>query len=226
VSQSGDPFVIALDGPAASGKSSVGLGVARRLGLRYFDTGLLYRVLTWVAHSEGVPIDDEAGLAALTRRLGIEVDENGRVSRDGRDITELLHTPAVDAAVSIVSAHPAVRGGLRSAQRALITPPGLVMAGRDIGTAIVPEAPLKIWLDANVEERARRRAAQTGQQAEAVLAGMRERDILDASRAVAPMAKAADAIVVHTDGMPLDGVIEAIVHEAVARGAAEAAQRP
>lgn len=216
------PFVIALDGPAASGKSSVGLGVARRLGLRYFDTGLLYRVLTWVAHAQGVPIDDAAGLAELTGRLGIDVDENGRVSRGGRDITQMLHTPSVDAAVSVVSAHPAVRRALRGAQRALITPPGLVMAGRDIGTAIVPEAPLKIWLDASAEERARRRAAQTGQPPEIVLAGMRERDTLDASRAVAPMAKAADAVVVHTDGMPLEDVVDAIVQQAVARGAAKA----
>lgn len=223
---SGQPFVIALDGPAASGKSSVGLGVARRLGLRYFDTGLLYRVLTWVALADGVAIDDEARLAELTRKLGIEVDENGRVSRGGRDITERLHTPAVDAAVSIVSAHPAVRRALRAAQRDLITAPGLVMAGRDIGTAIVPEAPLKIWLDASVEERARRRAAQTGQSSETVLAGMRERDMLDASRAVAPMAKAADAVVVQTDGIPLDNVVDAIVQHALARGAARVAAPP
>ena len=220
------PFVLALDGPAASGKSSVGLGVARRLGLRYFDTGLLYRVLTWVAQTDQIPVDDEEKLAAATRSLGIEVDGIGRVSRHGRDITEMLHTPAVDAAVSIVSAYPAVRRALRDAQRALITSPGLVMAGRDIGTVIVPEAPLKIWLDASVEERARRRAAQTGAHAyETVLAGMRERDMLDASRAVAPMAKAPDAVVVRTDGVPLERVIDTIVHEAVARGASEAASQ-
>ncbi|GAC1323305.1 MAG: hypothetical protein NVSMB2_20960 [Chloroflexota bacterium] len=222
------PFVIALDGPAASGKSSVGLGVARRLGLRYFDTGLLYRVLTWVAQAEGIPIDDEVRLANVTRALGIDVDGNGRVSRHGRDITDLLHTPAVDSAVSAVSAHPAVRRVLRDAQRALIAPPGLVMAGRDIGTVIVPEAPLKIWLDASVEERARRRAAgQTGAQTyETVLEGMRQRDALDASRAIAPMAKAPSAVVVHTDGMLLERVIDTIVLEAVARGASEASPQP
>lgn len=217
------PFVIALDGPAASGKSSVGLGVARRLGLRYFDTGLLYRVVTWIAQAEGIPADDEVRLANLTRALGIDVDRNGRVLRHGRDITDLLQTPAVDSAVSAVSAHAAVRRGLRDAQRALIAPPGLVMAGRDIGTVIVPEAPLKVWLDASVEERARRRTAQTRAQTyETVLEGMRHRDALDASRAIAPMAKAPSALVVQTDGMLLEDVIDTIVQEAIARGACEA----
>ena len=158
------PFVIALDGPAASGKSSVGLGTARELGYGYFDTGLLYRVLTWLALSQGVDPSDGAALAGLVDSLDIDVDQTGRVFRGGTDITEQLHQPAVDAAVSAVSAHAAVREAMRPAQRALIRPPGLVMAGRDIGTVIVPEAPLKIWLTASVEERARRRSRQTGGQ--------------------------------------------------------------
>lgn len=213
------PFVIALDGPAASGKSSVGLGVARRLGLRYFDTGLLYRVLTWRALQEGTALDDEAALAALAGDLGVDADEKGHVTRHGRDITDQLHTPAVDAHVSVVSAYPAVRTALREAQRALIAPPGLIMAGRDIGTVIVPEAPLKIWLDASIEERARRRSAQTGQAVEDVLAGMRARDAIDATRPVAPMARAADAVTLETDGLPLDKVVRTIVDLAIARGA-------
>jgi cytidylate kinase len=120
--------------------------------------------------------------------------------------------------VSAVSAHAGVRQAMRPAQRALIRPPGLVMAGRDIGTVIVPEAPLKIWLSASVEERARRRAAQTGEAYATVLEGMRRRDGLDASRHVAPMTPAADAVEIATDNVPTDAVIACIVALARARG--------
>jgi cytidylate kinase len=212
-------FVVALDGPAASGKSSVGLGAARQLGLGYFDTGLLYRVLTWLALGSGVDSGDAAALALLVDTLGIEVDSVGRVFRDGADITAHLHGPDVDAAVSRVSAHPAVRDAMRPAQRRLIRPPGLVMAGRDIGTVIVPEAPLKIWLNASAEERARRRAAQTGEPYFSVLEGMRQRDALDAARTVAPMAAAEDAVEILTDGLGPEAVIDRIVALARARGA-------
>jgi cytidylate kinase len=213
------PFVIALDGPAASGKSSVGLGAARQLGLGYFDTGLLYRVLTWLALSRGVDALDGATLERLVGALAIDVDPTGRVFRDQTDITDQLHQPAVDAAVSAVSAHGGVREAMRPAQRGLIRPPGLVMAGRDIGTVIVPEAPLKIWLSASVEERARRRAAQTGAAYANVLEGMRRRDSLDASRDVAPMTPAADAVEIFTDHLATEDVIARIVALAAARGA-------
>src|SRR5207249_7656653 len=129
--------------------------------------------------------------AELVDHLDIDVDPMGRVFRGKADLTEQLQQPAVDAAVSEVSAHPRVRDALRPAQRALIRPPGLVMAGRDIGTVIVPEAPLKVWLNASAKERARRRAAQTGEPYLSVLEGMRRRDALDAARAVAPMTPAA-----------------------------------
>ena len=219
------PFVIALDGPAASGKSSVGLGAARRLGLGYFDTGLLYRALTWLALQECIDPSDAERLSALVDQLKLEIDPTGRVVRDGADITDQLQRPAVDASVSAVSAHPEVRRALRQAQRALIRPPGLVMAGRDIGTVIVPEAPLKIWLDASVEERARRRAQQTGEPFATVLEGMRRRDQLDASRDTAPMARAADAITVETDGVDPERVIGAIVALATERGARKVSER-
>jgi cytidylate kinase len=212
------PFVIALDGPAAAGKSSVGLGSAQHLGLGYFDTGLLYRVLTLLALAQGTDPDDADALATLVDSLGIDVDPVGRVFRDGADITAQLHQPAVDAAVSVVSAHAAVRESMLPAQRALIRPPGLVMAGRDIGTIIVPEAPLKIWLNASAEERARRRAAQTGAAYATVLAGMQRRDALDASREIAPMARAADAVEIHTDGVEPETVIARIVALARDRG--------
>jgi cytidylate kinase len=213
------PFVIALDGPAAAGKSTVGLGVARRLRLGYFDTGLLYRALTLFALSRGLDTSDGEALAALIPELNITIDPIGHVLRDGADITESLHQNGVNAAVSAVSAHPEVREGMRPAQRRLITPPGLVMAGRDIGTVIVPEAQLKIWLSASPEERARRRAAQTGEPFETVLEGMRRRDQLDASREVAPMARADDAVSVDTDGLTPEQVIARIVQLATERGA-------
>jgi cytidylate kinase len=212
------PFVVALDGPAAAGKSSVGLGAAQQLGLGYFDTGLLYRVLTWLALARGVDPEDAPNLEALVGALGIDVDPVGRVLREGSDITAQLQQPAVDAAVSRVSAHAAVRDAMIPAQRALIRLPGLVMAGRDIGTVIVPEAPLKIWLNASAEERARRRAAQTGAAYASVLEGMQRRDALDASREVAPMARAADAVEIHTDSLDPDAVIARIVALAHDRG--------
>ena len=187
-----EPFVIALDGPAAAGKSSVGLGAARQLGFSYFDTGLLYRVLTWLALEHGIDAQDATALTRLVEDgLGIDVDSVGRVLKDGADVTPPSASASGRRRVSIVSAHASVREAMRPAQRALIRAPGLVMAGRDIGTVIVPEAALKIWLSASVEERARRRAAQTGEAYSAVLEAMRRRDELDASRAVAPMTRAA-----------------------------------
>ncbi len=220
-----EPFVIALDGPAAAGKSSVGRGTAERLGFRYFDTGLLYRALTWLALKLGADLDDADRLAEIVDELNLDIDPAGRVFREGVDITEQLQQPAVDAAVSVVSAHPGVREAMRPAQRALIRPPGLVMAGRDIGTIIVPEAPLKIWLNASAEERARRRATQTGEPYEQVLEGMRRRDRLDASRETAPMARAADAITIETDAVAADDVIAQIVSLAKRRGAVQVADR-
>src|SRR5262249_31866344 len=138
------PFVVALDGPAASGKSSVGLAAARRLGLGFCDTGLLYRALTSLALARGTDPADGSALTALVNDLRVDVDAVGRLIRAGRDITHDLQLPDVDRAVSAVSAHASVREALRPVQRALVQPPGLVMAGRDIGTVIVPDAQLKI----------------------------------------------------------------------------------
>jgi cytidylate kinase len=211
--------VITLDGPAASGKSTVGLGAARTLGLGYFDTGLLYRALTWLALRRGVDPQDAATLARLVEELGVSIDTEGRVFRDGRDITPELRQPGVDAAVSAVSAHAVVRRAMQPAQRALITPPGLVMAGRDIGTIIVPDAPLKIWLNASAEERARRRANQTGADYAGVLEDMRRRDLHDGSRDVAPMVAATDSVEIQTDGLAAEDVIARIVELARSRGA-------
>jgi cytidylate kinase len=216
---SSQPFVIALDGPAASGKSTVGLGTARALGLGYFDTGLLYRALTWLALQHELDRAEGARLAELVADLAIEVDAEGNVFRQGRDITPDLKQPSVDSSVSRVSAHPEVRQAMRPAQRALIRPPGLVMAGRDIGTVIVPEAPLKIWLSASPEVRARRRATQTGVDFASVLDDMRRRDQHDGSREVAPMTPAPDAVQIVTDGVDPPTVVARIVDLARQRGA-------
>jgi CMP/dCMP kinase len=212
------PFVIALDGPAASGKSTVGLGVAQQLGLRYFDTGLLYRALTWLALQRDVDPSDARALVQLIDELAIDVDALGQVWRERHDITPLLHRPEVDLSVSTVAAHPMVRQQLVPVQRALVRPPGLVMAGRDIGTVIVPDAPLKVWLSASAEERARRRAQQTGENIDEVLDGMRRRDHQDASREASPMARAAAAIEVETDDVEPEQVIARIVELAHQRG--------
>jgi cytidylate kinase len=213
------PFVIALDGPAASGKSTVGLGVARQRGLRYFDTGLLYRALTWLALESGTLVEDGDAVASLIDELDITLSAEGHIGRRGQDLTPSLHTPRVDGSVSVVSAHPHVRARMVGEQRALIQPPGIVLAGRDIGTVIAPEAQLKIWLIASVEERARRRARQTGEPLQDVLDGMRRRDQIDGSRAVAPMARAEDAVDVETDGLPAAAVIDHIAELARSRGA-------
>ena len=208
-------FVIAVDGPAASGKSTVGRGVARQLGLPYFDTGLLYRALTWLALQHGVDPTDGVALAELVGRARLSIEQRGtedpRVVADGADLAPYLHRPEVDADVSAVSAHLEVRTALRPVQRALIRAPGVVMAGRDIGTVIVPDAKLKVWLSASPEERARRRAEQTGWSYAAVLEGMAQRDLVDGSRAVAPMQKPADAVEIDTDRLSAEGVVERIV---------------
>jgi cytidylate kinase len=207
--------VVALDGPAASGKSTVGRGVAHALGLFYFDTGLLYRALGWLALERGVDPSDVSGLVELLERTSIQVkhqmDGDPRVLVDGREVASALHAPEVDRHASLVAAHGPVRTALRPVQRAVIQPPGVVMAGRDIGTVIVPEAPLKMWLTASPEERARRRAAQTGESYVAVLGGMRGRDQLDSSRAVAPMQPAPDAVEINTDGLSPQEVVDRIV---------------
>jgi cytidylate kinase len=206
-----EPFVIALDGPAASGKSTVGAGAARALGFSYLDTGLLYRALTWAALRDGVDISDGRALAELAQRVTLAVSPRSEVLVDGQDVTAEIRRPEVDAAVSAVSAHERVREVLRSVQRAAVRPPGTILAGRDIGTVILPDAPLKIWLVASPEQRAARRARETGQSPAGVLEQVLERDRFDSSRTAAPMRRAPDAIEIDTDTLAPDEVIERVV---------------
>jgi cytidylate kinase len=212
-------LVVALDGPGSSGKSSVGAAAARAVGYRFCDTGLLYRAVTWLAEARGVPVDDATGLVGLVDDVELAPDEDGRLARvlvDGTDHTADVRAPAVDAAVSAVSAVPEVRGALLERQRALAADGAIVMAGRDIGTVVLPDADLKIYLDASVEERARRRTQErgldpAGPEAQGILEALRRRDRLDTTRAVAPLRIASDARIVTTDGNTFEETVAAVV---------------
>jgi cytidylate kinase len=223
-SESHPGLVVALDGPSSSGKSSVGSAAALRLGYRFCDTGLLYRAATWLALKRGLAADggepDPQALVALVPEIELVPDENGRlahVSVDGEDVTEEVHTPRVDEAVSAVSRVPELRTALLQRQRSLAAEPGgIIMAGRDIGTVVLPDADLKIFLDASAEERARRRAEERGldsggPEAREILDQLRRRDSLDSSRAAAPLRPADDAIHIVTDGNEFSETVDAVV---------------
>ena len=224
------PSTIAIDGPAASCKSTIGEALARRLGYLYFDTGVMYRAVTWAALTRGISIADEAAVTALAERLHIDVlqptVDDGRqytVLADGEDVTWAIRTPEVDANVSPVSAYAGVRRALVAQQRRIAAGGQVVMVGRDIGTVVLPEADLKVYLDASVEERARRRwreIRERGEDAdyEAVLAAMRRRDEIDSNRRVSPLRPAADAVIVDTTGLSIEEVL-ARVEQLVEEGA-------
>ncbi len=217
------PPVITIDGPAAAGKSTVGKGVAQKLGFLFFDTGALYRAVTLAALQRGVPIEDEARVEALARTIRIDLipatQADGRpytVLIDGQDVTWELRSDAVNAHVSTVSAYPGVRQALKAQQRRIAQQGRVVMAGRDIGTVVFPEAGLKIYLDASPEVRARRRCLEMEARGEhpdyqAVLAGVRHRDKIDSTRATAPLRIPDDAVVIHTDEMTIEQVVDRIV---------------
>lgn len=214
------PSIIAIDGPAASGKSTLGFRLAEVLGYLYFDTGLMYRAVTWLALNRGIDIKDEAAVTRLAEDVPIEVTapslEDGRtcdVVVDGHDITWEIRKASVDANVSVVSAYPGVRKALTAQQRRIGMRGRVVMVGRDIGTVVLPEADLKIYLDASPEERANRRHKEIlgrGGRAnyEDVLGKVRDRDRIDSTRAVAPLKPAADAVILDSDKLDADQVFE------------------
>ncbi len=223
------PPVIAIDGPAASGKSTVGKLVAEKLGFLLFDTGALYRAVTLTALRRGIPVEDEARISDLARTIHIDLMpskvKDGRpytVLVDGEDLTWAIRSEPVDAHVSAVSAYPGVREALKHQQRRIARQGKVVMAGRDIGTIVFPEAPLKVYLDASPEVRARRRCEELrarGEEADfnEILAGVRRRDAIDSTRATAPLRIAEDAVVINTDDMTIDEVVDAIVQLAQER---------
>ena len=215
--------IIAIDGPAASGKSTVGAAVAEQLGYLYFDTGVMYRVVTSVALSRSIPIADEKAVTNLAEQVKIDFlppnISDGRqftILADGRDITWDIRTRAVDANVSPVSAYAGVRSAMTVQQRRIGQQGRVVMVGRDIGTVVLPEADLKIYLDASEEERARRRykeRLERGEQVEfeSVLREIRNRDQIDSSRSVAPLKQADDAIYIDSTGMTVAQVVERLL---------------
>jgi len=210
------PLVVAIDGPSGAGKTTVGKRVAERLRAAFLDTGVLYRALTLRALEARVSPDDAAALALLAGDLNVEVrtTEAGAdlVLLSGRDVTEAIRSPTVDAFVSQVAGHRPVREALVAPQRRIADSGRAVVAGRDIGTVIFPEAQVKVFLEAAASERARRRAEQSGDTASeaAVHHDMEQRDAQDRGRPVAPLEPAADAVIIETDGVSIDEVVERI----------------
>ena len=213
-------MVIAIDGPAGAGKSTVARGVAAALGRTYLDSGAMYRAVALAALRKGLDLDGGEVLGQLARGLGIELD-GGSVRLDGfGDVSAEIRSPEVTAAASRVSVHPQVRSALVERQRAMIDSGDYVAEGRDIGTVVSPEAPLKVFLTASPEERARRRAAETGEDPDRVLAQMRDRDERDAGREHGALRPAEDSVELDTTGLGVDDVIARVVELARERGLA------
>jgi cytidylate kinase len=203
-------MVIAIDGPAGAGKSTVARGVAGELGFTYLDSGAMYRCVALVALQGGADLDDGEAVGALAEGLGIDFDGR-RVLLDGEDVSDEIRIPEVSAAASQVSVHPRVREAMVARQRQLIAAGDYVAEGRDIGTVVSPDSPLKVFLTASDEERARRRAAETGEDLEAVLAAQRQRDARDTEREHGALRAAADAVELDTTGLTQDEVVARVV---------------
>jgi cytidylate kinase len=209
-------MVIAIDGPAGAGKSTVARAVARALGIAYLDSGAMYRSAALAALRSGASLDDGAALGSLVRGLRMTVAD-GRVSLDGEDVTEAIRTPEVSAAASRVSVHPEVRDAMVQRQRALIAAGDYVAEGRDIGTVVTPNATLKVFLTASDAERARRRAAETGELPADVQAAQSLRDARDRGRQHGALRPADDAVEIDTTGLSADEVAARIADLAAQR---------
>jgi cytidylate kinase len=214
-------MVIAIDGPAGAGKSSVARGVAAALGFTYLDSGAMYRCVALAGIDRGTDLDDGDAMGEVARSLEIDLGQ-GRVRVDERDVTAAIREPGVTAAASHISVYRQVREAMVARQRELIAAGRYVAEGRDIGTVVSPEAPLKVFLTAGEEERARRRAAQTGEDLDAVLAAQRERDERDETREHSALRAAPDAVELDTTGLALDAVVERVVELARKHGLATA----
>jgi len=219
--------MIAIDGPVASGKTSVGLALAKRLGFLFLDTGVMYRAVAWAALKFGVNIDDEIAVSRLASELKIEIHkpshEDGRsndIFVNGEDVTWEIKGEKVNNSVSQVSAYREVRRVLTEQQRLFGKQGGVVMVGRDIGTVVLPDADIKIFLKASPEERAKRRFEEERARGneigyEEILENMKMRDRLDSSREVAPLVAAPDAVMIDTDGRTKEEVVEEIIQLAL-----------
>jgi CMP/dCMP kinase len=211
--------VIAIDGPAGAGKSTVARGVAQALGFTYLDSGAMYRGVALAARERGVDPDDAAAAAELARGIELSV-AGGRVALDRRDVSEEIRSPEVSATASRIAVHPGVREAMVERQREMISAGRFVAEGRDIGTVVSPEAPLKVYLTASDEERARRRADETGEPPAEVLAAQRRRDASDSEREHGALRAAPDAVHVDTTGITADEAVERVVALARERGLA------
>jgi CMP/dCMP kinase len=233
------PAVVTIDGPAASGKSTVGYRLAALISFLYFDTGALYRAVTWAALERRIAVQDEAAVGALAAAIQIDViapqanqfdGRHATILADGQDVTWLIRSPQVDQNVSAVAAYPAVRAALSDQQRrigqhygaGMGDKPGIVMVGRDIGTVVMPDAPLKIYLDASAQERAKRRYQEQQDRGEQVtyeelLSDLLRRDRVDSERSHSPLRAAVDAVVIDTSQIGPDEVVVRIVQIVAAR---------
>ncbi len=225
-------LTIAIDGSAASGKSTLGWALAKKLNYLYLDTGVMYRAVTWAALHHRIDPHDEAAVTALAESMSLEIlpptENDGRqatVLVDGTDITWEIRSPEVDANVSLVSSYPGVRRVLTRQQREIAAQGAVVMVGRDIGTVVLPHADLKLFIEASVAVRARRRYNERiarGEKADfdALLAAMVRRDKLDREKPISPMVPADDAIIINTDALSQDEVVAqalALVKKKLAR---------
>jgi len=209
--------VIAIDGPAGAGKSTVARALAERLGFTYLDSGGMYRCVALEVLRAGADPDDADAVTALAEGLDLEIT-GGRIAVDGEDVSVLIRSPEVTGLASRVSVHPGVRAAMVARQRALVADDGWVAEGRDIGTVVCPEAPLKVFLTAAEEERARRRATESGEEPEAVLAAQRDRDGRDRGREHGALVAARDAVEVDTTGLAVADVVERVCELAAQRG--------
>ena len=226
-----DPVpVVAIDGPAASGKGTVAQRVAEATGFHYLDSGALYRLVAYKALATGADVDAEARLAALAAALDVRFDGDA-VVLDGRDVTAGLRDEAVSAAASRVAVHPAVRAALLSRQRAFRRPPGLVADGRDMGSVVFPDAAVKVFVTASADERAKRRWLQLRGRGidvniQSLLRDIQDRDARDRARAVAPLVAAPDALVLDTTDMTIEAAAAAVLSRMRDAGLAWRARSP
>ncbi len=219
------PSTITIDGPVASGKSTIGYLLAQKLGYLYLDTGAMYRAVTWAALTRGVPVEDERAVTALAEGLHIDITQptvdDGRqytVLADGEDVTWDIRRPEVDANVSVVSAYPGVRRAMVVQQRRIAAAGRVVMVGRDIGSVVLPDADLKLYLDATPQERARRRWLERQARGESVtyeevLAMMLRRDEIDSHRAISPLRVPDGAVVIDTTGLTVEEVLARVLEQ-------------